>query len=136
MVRIVLGVVAGFLAWLIGWFGCEKIFSALWPTWYGAQQDAFQAVLINGGQFSAQASFLLTHVACGAAVSLLAGYLAARVARENKRAPVILAVLLLALGVMKMVMSWQYVPVWYHLAFTLQLLVMPIVGGKSGGARN
>jgi hypothetical protein len=131
MTRIVIGVVAGFMSWMIGWFGCEKMFSALWPSWYGAQQDAFQSVLVNGGQFAPQASFLLTHIACGAVVSLIAGYLAARIARENKRAPIILAILLLALGVMKMAMSWQYVPAWYHVAFTLQLLAMPIVGGKT-----
>ena len=87
MTRIVIGVVAGFMSWMIAWFGCETILSALWPSWYGAQQDAFQSVLVNGGQFAAQASFLLTNITCGAVVSLLAGCLAARVARENKRTP-------------------------------------------------
>ena len=31
MVRIVLGVIAGFFAWAIVWFGSEKILSAIWP---------------------------------------------------------------------------------------------------------
>ena len=31
MVRIVLGVIAGFFAWVIAWVGSEKILSAIWP---------------------------------------------------------------------------------------------------------
>jgi hypothetical protein len=135
MVRTILGVVAGFVTWLFGWFGFEKIFSGLWPSWYGAQQAAFQAVLVDGGQFSAETSFLLTHIVCGSLVSLLSGYFAARIAQGNARAPLILGLLLTAVGVMKMVMSWPYVPIWYHVAFTLQLFAMTIAGGKLGRAR-
>lgn len=31
MIRIVLGVIAGFVAWVIAWVGGEKILSAMWP---------------------------------------------------------------------------------------------------------
>jgi hypothetical protein len=42
MLRIVLGVIAGFIAWLIGWVGSEKILSAIWPEGFGAHQRAFE----------------------------------------------------------------------------------------------
>jgi len=130
MLRIVLGVIAGFFAWAIAWVGSEKVLSAIWPNWFGAQQLAFEAAIENGGQFTAETSFLLTHIVCGSIVSVMSGFLAALIAGENKRSPLILGFLLLAFGLLKVVLSWQYVPIWYHIIFTALLLPMTIVGGK------
>jgi hypothetical protein len=60
----------------------------------------------------------------------MAGSLAALVAGENARAPLVLGFVLLALGILKAVMSWPYVPIWYHVIFTVILLPMAILGGK------
>jgi hypothetical protein len=130
MVRVALGVIGGFFAWMICWFGGEKILSAVWPEGFGAHQLAFQAAIINGGQFTADTTLLITHIVLGTFVSILAGFLAALIAGENKRAPLVLAILLLAFGVLKAVMSWPYVPVWYHLIFTGLLFAMTMVGAK------
>jgi hypothetical protein len=86
MVRIVFGVIAGFIAWLIAWVGSEKILSAIWPE-FGAHQLAFQAAIENGGQFTADTTMLLTHIVLGSIVSVMSGFLAALIAGENKRAP-------------------------------------------------
>jgi hypothetical protein len=129
MVRIVMGVIAGFFAWAILWFGGEKILSAIWPA-FGANQRAFQAAIENGGQFTADTTMLLTHIALGSIVSVLSGFLAALIAGENKRAPLVLGFLLLAVGLLKVVMSWPYVPIWYHVIFTAILIPMTIMGGK------
>lgn len=129
MVRIVLGVIAGFFAWPIVWVGSEKILSALWPA-FGVHQAAFQAAIENGGEFTANTNMLLTHIVLGSIVSVFSGFLAALVAGENSRAPLVVGCLLLVLGLLKAVMSWQYVPLWYHVIFTALLLPMAIVGGK------
>ena len=63
-------------------------------------------------------------------VSVMSGFLAALIGGGNQRAPLVLGFLLLAVGVMKAVMSWPYVPIWYHVIFTVILLPMAIVGGK------
>ena len=130
MVRIVLGVIAGFFSWLIVWFGSEKILSAIWPEGFGAHQRAFEAAVKNGGPFTAATSLLLTHIVLGSIVSVMSGFLAALIAGENTRAPLVVGCLLLALGVLKAVMSWPYVPIWYHVIFTALLLPMTILGGK------
>ena len=130
MVRIVLGVMAGFISWLIAWFGSEKILSAIWPEGFGAPQRAFQAAIENGGQFTADTRLLLTHIVLGSIVSVMSGILAALIAGENTRAPLVLGFVLLALGLLKAVMSWSYVPIWYHVIFTAILLPMAIMGGK------
>ena len=129
MVRIVLGVIAGFFSWAIVWFGSEKILSAIWPA-FGAHQTAFQAAIEHGGQFTANATFLLVHIVLASIVSVVSGFLAALIAGENRRAPLVLGFLLLALGLMKAVMSWPYVPIWYHVIFTAILFPMTIIGGR------
>ena len=134
MIRTVLGVVASFLAWMILWFGAETLLSALWPA-FGAHQAAFQAAIEEGGPFTPDSAILLIHCVLAAIVSLIAGYLAALIGGENKRAPLILGFLLLAIGLLKAAMSWPLVPVWYHTIFTALLLPMAVVGGKLKNAK-
>lgn len=135
MVRIILGVIAGFCAWIILWVGIEKILSAILPEWYGAPQIAFQNAIENGGQFTAETRLLISHIFIASVVAVISGFLAAVVAGENKRGPVALGVLLLVVGLLKVVMSWQYVPLWYHILFTAVLLPLAILGGKLYTAR-
>ena len=135
MVRIALGVIAGFLAWIVVWVGTEKILSTVLPEWYGAPQLAFQNAIENGGEFTVETRLLLAHLVIGPTVSAISGFVAALAAGENNRAPLILGFFLLAMGLMKAFMSWAYVPVWYHLLFTALLLPMAIVGGKLANPR-
>jgi len=129
MIRIVLGVIAGFIAWLLVWVVSEKIISVVWPA-FGAHQKAFEEAIKNGGSFTAETSALITHIVLGSIVSFAVGSLAALIAGENSRAPLFVGLLLIAMGVLKAVMSWQYVPIWYHVIFTAILLPMAILGGK------
>lgn len=59
--------------------------------------------------------------------SAVAGFLPAMIAGENKRAPLILGFMLLAMGLLKLAMSWAYVPIWYHIIFTAILIPMTIM---------
>ena len=129
MLRTVLGVIAGFFAWAIVWVGSEKILSAIWPA-FGVHQRAFEEAVKNGGQFTADTTMLLTHIVLGSIVSVMSGSLAALIAGENTRAPLVLGFVLVAVGLLKAVMSWPYVPIWYHVIFTAILLPMAIMGGK------
>ena len=136
MLRIALGVIVGFFAWLIAWVGIEQILSVISPGWFGAQQAAFQSAVESGGRFDPDSAFLLTQIVLASIVSVLAGFLAALVAGENRRAPLVLGFLLLLLGLLKAMMSWPYVPVWYHIIFTALLLPMAVAGGKLKTARS
>ena|SRR6185369_12543456 len=130
MVRIVFGVIAGFFAWVIVWVGSEKILSAIWPEGFGAHQRAFEEAIKNGGQFTADTTLLLIQIVIGSIVSVMSGFLAALIAGENTRAPLVLGFLLVALGLLKVVLSWPYVPIWHHVIFTALLLPMTIMGSK------
>jgi hypothetical protein len=129
MVRIVLGVIVGFIAWLIAWVGVEKILSAIWPA-FGTHQAAFQTAITDGSQFTADTTMLLTHIVMGSVISVISGALAALIAGGNSRAPLFVGILLLGLGLLKAVMSWPFVPIWYHIIFTAILLPMALLGGR------
>ena len=132
MLRITLGVIGGFISWMIAFIGIEKIISAAWPT-FGVNQKAFEEAVKNGAGasgFTADTTMLLTQLVFGTIVSVMAGSLAALIAGENSKAPLIAGCLLLAMGIAKAVMSWQYVPIWYHVIFTAILLPLAIVGGR------
>lgn len=129
MVRIILGVIAGFIAWLIAWVGVEKILSAIWPA-FGTHQAAFQTAITDGGQFTADTTMLMTHIVMGSIISVMSGSVAGLIGGGNSRAPLIVGILLLGLGLLKAIMSWPYVPIWYHVIFTAILLPMAVVGGK------
>lgn len=50
MLRIGLGIIVGFFAWAIVWFGAESLLSAAWPA-FGEHQAAFQSAIENGSEF-------------------------------------------------------------------------------------
>jgi hypothetical protein len=130
MKRVISGVIAGFVAWALVFVGAEQMLSAIWPESYGAHQAAFQAAIENGGQFTANTTLLLIQIVLGSLASVLAGFLAALIAGQGQRAPRLLAAVLLALGLLKVVMSWPYVPIWHHVIFTTLLFPMTILGGR------
>ena len=53
MIRIILGVIVGFFAWAIVWFGSEKILSAIWPEVRHLIKPRSKRPIENGGQFTA-----------------------------------------------------------------------------------
>ena len=132
MVRIILGVIAGFIGWVIVWVGVEKIligqFCRSGTALLNSRSKRPLKMAVHG--FTADTTLLLMHIVIGSIVSVMAGSLAALIAGENKRTPLVLGCLLLAFGLLKAVMSWPYVPIWYHVIFTAILLPMAIVGGK------
>lgn len=130
MGRIILGAIVGFLVWSVIWVGSEKAMSAIWPDWYGVHQVAFEKAVTEGGDFTPDTAILIMNILRGALLAILAGFLAAVIARENKRAPLILGVLLVAFCAMIMSMAKSYVPLWYMIIFTLVFIPMAIIGGK------
>ena len=129
MLRLVLGVFAGFIGWLIVWVGVEKTLSTAWPA-FGVHQKAFEDAVKNGGAFTYDNTMLATHIVVGSIIAVAAGYAAALIAGDNSQAPLIVGILLLLLGALKAAMSRQYVPLWYNIIFTLILVPMAILGGK------
>jgi hypothetical protein len=130
MLRMISGVATGFITWMVVWIGIEKILSAIFPAAFGAPQLAFTMAIKNGGAFTPDTTLLVSHIVIVIFVAMLAGYVAALIARGNQRAPLVLSFVLLAIGVLKAAMTWHLVPIWYHVAFTALLVPMTIIGGR------
>lgn len=130
MLRMILGVVAGFIAWSIIWVGGDQIMYWLSRDWYGGQKDKMTLALVNDEVFSPDTAVVVIDLVRSVIASIMAGFLAAVIAGENRRAPMILGVLLLVVGIAVQVQLWNLFPVWFHLSFWLLLIPMTILGGK------
>ena len=129
MVRIILGIVVGFIAWSILWLGSEQIMMSAWRD-YAGHKFEFDKAMENQTSFPANTTILIVDLIRSVIISLMAGFLAAFVANENKKTNLGLGVLLLAFGIFVQVMAWNYLPFWYHLLFLLLLVPVTIAGGK------
>src|SRR5688500_5612531 len=129
MLRIILGVVAGFIAWSIVWVGSDQVLMSVLP-WYQVHQQAFESALLVQTPFVADQAILMMHLVRAIIISIMAGFIAAVVAGENRKSPIALGTLLLLFGIFVQSMAWNYLPVWYHLAFLALLIPMTITGGK------
>ena len=130
MVKIVLGVIAGFVAWSILWVGSDQILMVSAPTWYGTHQLDLELARANQEPFNADPTLLLFNLIRGVIVTILSGFLAAFIANENRRTPLILGVLLLLVGIGVESMYWSQIPIWYHLIFLAMLVPASIFGGR------
>ena len=130
MVRIILGVVAGFVGWTILWLGSDQVLSTLSPGWYGVHQIRLENAGFNDTPFTADTAILLVHLVRSVIISLMSGYLAAVVANEVKKTTLILGVLLLAFGIFVQVSVWNLMPIWYHFLFLFLLIPVTMLGGK------
>jgi hypothetical protein len=130
MLKIVLGVIAGFVAWSIIWVGSDEVLKIASPMWYGAHQLGFEKAVTNGEPFTADTTILIMHLVRNAIVSIMSGFLAAFIAGENRRAPMILGIILLLVGIAVEAYAWNYAPAWYHVLFVLLLVPMTLFGGK------
>ncbi len=130
MLRIILGVIAGFIAWSILWVGSDQLFHLFSPPWYGAQKDAMALAVANAETFRTDASISVIDLVRSGIASIMAGFIAAVVAGENRRSPLILGIILLIVGVAVQVHLWNVFPIWFHVIFWLMLIPLTILGGK------
>jgi len=130
MLRIILGVVAGFIAWSILWLGSDQILRSFSPSWYANQQYGLEAAVQNHTPFVPDVAILLMDLGRAAIISIMAGFIAAVVAGENRKTPLALGVLLLIFGAAVQASVWSYIPIWYHIVFLGLLIPLTILGGK------
>lgn len=129
MLKIVLGVVAGFVAWSIIWVGSDQVMATTWPA-YGEHQNRAMLALANSESFAADSTIMVIRLAISIVATLMSGFLTAVIAGENRRSPLILGLILLLVGIAVQLGAWNVMPVWFHVIFLALLLPMSILGGK------
>jgi hypothetical protein len=130
MVKIILGIIAGFIAWSIIWVGSDQVLMMASPDWYGAHQLGFERAMTNKDAFVPDSTILVMHIVRSIITSLMAGFLAVVISGEHLKTTWGLGILLLLAGIAVEALAWNYLPIWYHLIFLVLLIPMTIVGGK------
>jgi hypothetical protein len=132
MLRVVLGVVVGFIAWSILWVGSEEVLKMLSPQWYGLHQLALEKAMFNQTPFIDQADTTILIIALirNALISIMSGFLAAVIASGNRNAPLILGIVLVIVGIIVQSFLWCYLPAWYNILFVVLLFPMTMLGGR------
>lgn len=119
MLKIILGVVVGFIVWSIIWVGGSAILEAVWLDYSTSMQTL---------KFSS--SMLIIALIRSFIASILSGFIAVIISKEFSKTTIGLGVLLLAFGLFVQIASWSVFPVWYHLVFLILLIPLTILGGK------
>ena len=130
MLRIILGVIAGFVVWSILWVGLGEVLSLILPDWYGKTSSDFRSAVAAQTPYALSSGVLIWLLVQSVICSLIAGYVAALIARENVKSTLLLGILLLFFGIFVQSTHWNYMPLWYHIPFLLLLIPMTIMGGK------
>lgn len=119
MLRSIASVAAGTIAWGILWAATSQSLLAAVP-------ESFTA---DGGTESA--GVLLFLLVVSVALSVLAGWLTARLAPGNAWPHVYaLGALQLAIGLAVQIGSWALMPAWFHIPFLALLVPGVLVGGR------
>ena len=120
--RNVIGIIGGYVVWTAVWLGGNGAVKS-------GMQDRYDA---EG--FSLDPTVLVLALILSVVCSVLAGWVAARLASKPRGAAMILGGLLLATGLLVQVGAWSKMPVWYHLIFLVLLYPMTMFGAGRGAA--
>ena len=129
MWRIILAIIVGFILWSILWVGSDALMSLISADWGKTSAD-FRAAVENKTPYTLSAAVLVALLVKGFIVSIISGFAAALIARENVKSTLVLGVLLLIFGIFVQAVHWTYMPLWYHIPFLVMLIPMTIFGGK------
>ena len=135
MGKIILGVVAGVVVWSILWVGSDLVLMTISPDWYGKHQTDLEAAANNKTLFMSDSLVLIIALIRSMIFSIVSGYLAASIARENIKSTLGLGILLLLFGIYIQSIFWNNAPLWYHIPFLALLIPMTILGGKIRGEK-
>ena len=130
MVRKVLGVVVGAIAWLLGFYALAFGLAALWQD-YG----------IHGGQFIRQGVFTFTApMACcnllfWVLAEVLAGWVAMKIARHRGPVQLLAGLLVAYLALNHLVLYWPRFPWWYNLGVVVPAGFAVLWGGRLASRR-
>ncbi len=130
MLRIILGVISGFVVWTIVWLGTDAVLTVISPNWYAKNITDLNTAAANGQPYQSQTVMTLMALGLSVICSFVSGFAAAFVAKENVKSTLILGILLLLVGISVSVSFWNYFPIWYHFLFSFLLIPVTILGGK------
>ncbi|HTT96871.1 MAG TPA: hypothetical protein VMF58_02390 [Rhizomicrobium sp.] len=118
MVRTILSVAAGVIAWLVLVTVMDRTMRHFWPD-YAANFVAMTFTL----------QMMFARLAESTVALIIAAMIAAGVAPTSRAAPWAFAILMLAFFIPVHYTIWAKFPIWYHVYFLASLLLIPLIVG-------
>jgi len=120
MVKAIIAIVAGLVAWIAVVALAGVIMRSSWPA-YARVADAMTFTL----------PMMLARLSIGALATLAAGWVTAAVAPRPMLVRLMPGLILLAAFIPQHIALWNNFPVWYHLTFLLSLVPLTYLGGRA-----
>lgn len=119
MLRIILGIIVGVVAWCVVAVALGTGLRYGWAD-YAAVEKAMAFTV----------PMMAARLSISAIASLISGYVAALISKERMWAPLLAGLVLLAVFGPYHLEIWAKFPPWYHLTFLTSLPVLSIIGGR------
>jgi hypothetical protein len=118
MLRAILSVIAGLVAWMVIATAGNLVLRSAWPDYAAVEPTmAFTPAM------------MVSRLVLGAAASIGAGLVGAWISRGSRTAVGVLAGILLLFFLPVHYRLWDKFPVWYHAVFLISLIALTVIGG-------
>ena len=119
MLRAILSIIAGLVAWMLLATAGNLVLRSAWPDYAAVESTmAFTPVM------------MASRLVIGAAASMGAGLVGAWVSRGSRGTVGVLGAILLLFFIPVHYRLWERFPLWYHAAFLISLPVLTVIGGR------
>jgi len=125
MIRAVLGFIVAAVVWMAAFFVITFAVAFVWPAYAVHGRTWFES-----GVFTFEPPMAAFNVVCWALAAVLAGWVAAAIARRREAVWALAAVLAVYLGVIHLLLEWSTFPWWYNLGVVLSAAPAVLLGGK------
>ena len=125
MVRSVLGVVAGAVVWMVGFYALAIVLAKLWPD-YAIHARQW----MREGVFTFTAPMAFCNLVLWVLAEIGAGWLAGKIAKRHGAVWVLAGLLGIYLAVLHLVLYWPRFPWWYNLGVVIPAIPAVLFGAK------
>jgi len=119
MIRMIAGIVAGLIAWIIVATIGNLMFRVAWPGYAEAEISMMLTL-----------AMMVARLLLGALCSLCAGFVAARITKKNGTGAKVLGIVVTAMFFPVHYLLWDKFPIWYHVIFLASLFPLTLLGAK------
>lgn len=131
MIRSILGVIAGALTWMFGFFLMAILLAQVWPAY---QVPARAWMERNVFEFPPPQA--LCNVVFWILAAIAGGWVAMKIARRSSAVGVLAALIGVYLIAMHLFLNWDMFPWWYNLGVVIPAVPAVLWGGRlAGGTR-
>jgi hypothetical protein len=128
MMRGVLGVVAGWVVWFVGFLALAILLAAVWPE-YRVHGQAW----MNDHVFDFPTPMAVVNVIFWILAEIAGGWVAMVIARRREAVWVLAAIVGCYLLYEHLYAEWANIPAWYNLAVAILGVPAVLMGGKLAG---